>query len=306
MHSSFSYLRSSVERIRTVLDSSRIDGGKYDDGYICSYMLSTALNTVLSRLANTSGCRILQSFRITPIQGQTVYDLPPCIDAVIRLQFTDYLGNRLGEVQPFSPWSATGQGWRLEGTPGLLRIVFDTSPDPAQALDIIYISNGDWQPHLGTGTLAAAASGVQTLSLSASPSLGTLDRRPSAYLGSHVRILSTSPAPVQERIITRHYYDAGTWKIDFKETSPAVTGSVEYEIAVPGFGSLHQAAAMLAAYDLSISLSLPANKQAGILTMYKMAMKTAGDNLTHMNRALGFYMERNTPGSPVTMTFGKN
>ena len=306
MHSSFSYLRSAVERIRTTLDSSRIDGGKYEDSYICSYMLSTAMTNVLSRLSHTSGCRILQSFRLTPVTGQLTYALPPCVEAIVRLQFTDSLGNQLGEIQPSSPWSAYGQGWRLEGTPGLLFIVFDSAPLPAETLDLIYIGNGDWQPHLGAGTLATATATSQTLTLSATPTLGTLDRRPSAYLGSHVRILSMGPEPVQERRITRHYFESGTWKVDFQPLSPAVTGSVEYEIAVPGFGSLHQAIAMLAAYDLSVSLSLTGSKQQGILTMYKVAMKTAGDNLTHMNRALGFYMERNTPGSLPSTMFGKN
>lgn len=306
MHSSFSYLRSAVERIRTTLDSSRIDGGKYDDSYICSYMLSSAMSNVISRLSHTSGCRILQSFRLTPVANQLRYALPPCIEAVIRLQFTDSLGNRLGEIQPSSPWSASGQGWRLEGTPGLLSIVFDNSPIATEVLDIIYVGNGDWQPHLGIGNLATATATSQTLSLLPTPTLGTLDRRDSAYLGSHVRILSADPAPIQERRITRHYFDSGAWKVDFEPLSPAVTGSVEYEIAVPGFGALHHAAAMLAAYDLSVSLSLSGAKQQGILTMYKVAMKTAGDNLTHMNRALGFYMERNTPGSYVSSMFGKN
>lgn len=306
MHSTLSYLRSAVERVRTTLDASRADGGKYTDAFILNYMLSTAMTNVLSRLSHTSGCRILQSFTISPVASQRTYMLPPCVEAVLRLDFADSSGNRTGEIQPSSPWSAAGQGWRLEGTPGLLQIVFDTAPHPGQELHVIYVNNGDWLPHLGTGTLSVAASGLQQLSLSNTPTLGLLDRRASAYLGSHVRILSNSPAPVQERRIKRHWFDSGTWRIEFDETSPALSGSVEYEIAIPGFGAFHQACAMLAAYDLSVSLNLPAGKQGGILTMYRTALKTAGDNLTHMNRALGVYMERNVPGAPISMTFGKN
>lgn len=306
MHPSLSYIRSVIERVRTTLDVSRVDGGKYNDAFILNYMVSTSMTHVLSRLSHTSGCRMLQTFTLTPVAGQTVYELPPCVEAVHRLEFLDRQGVRAGEIQPFSPWSANGQGWRLEGTPGLLRIVFDSTPDISLSMQIVYVSNGDWLPHLGNGTLASPAAGLQQLSLGTTPTLGLLDRRPSAYLGSHVRILSAGPNPIQERVIKRHWFESGAWKIEFDETEPALTGTVEYEVTVPGFVALHHACAMLAAYDLSVSLNVPASKQGGILTMYKTAMKTAGDNLTHINRALGFYMERNVPGSPASLTFGKN
>ncbi|MFN7302151.1 MAG: hypothetical protein ACK5U7_11825 [Bacteroidota bacterium] len=307
MDSNFSYLQADVEHIRTMLDASRIDGGKYTDSYICSYSLTHSMRNVLSRLSNNSGCRILQKFRITPVAGQTRYKLPPCIEGVIRLQFTDTLGNVVGEIQPFSPWSANGQGWRLEGTPGFLSIVFDATPDPSQFLDIVYISNGDWYPHYGEGDLEAPKTGnLQVMSLATAPILGTVDRRESAYLGSHVRIIPSSNAPVQERQILRHWHDGTDWKIEFEATNPELIDKHNYEIVVPGFGALHHAVAMLTAFELSVALSATQSKQGGILTLYKTAMKTALDNVTSINRALGFYMERNVPGSAVNMTFGKN
>lgn len=300
MNQTMSILQTSCERIRFYLDDSSVDGGKYTDDYLVRHVIQPSMVDVLSRLSLNSGAPVLLRYSLTLVDNVRTYQLPPSIEQVIALQHMDDQNNPVGVIIPYGLWSSRPQGWRLQGSPGSLEIVFDDNPlSVAYSLSLLYISNGDFIPNYGTGTLSAAANGLQTLSLPASPTLGMLDRRESAYLGFPLRILPASPAAVQSRLIRRHYLDSGVWKLEVDAFDGTPTGSMPYELFPSGFSSLVETVSCLAAMKVATARNAPQTRLRSLTTLFLNALKTVKDNLTNVNASLDTRFEKDTP-APVT------
>jgi hypothetical protein len=301
MNQTLSVLQTVCERARFYLDDSTVDGGKYTDDYLVRHIIQPSMVDVLSRLSLNSNAPVLLRFTLPLSQNVKTYQLPPSIEQVVALEYVDEQGTVQGMIVPYGLWSAQGQGWRLQGSSGSLEIVFDRDPlTVAPSLSILYISNGDFLPHYGTGTLSAAASGLQTLTLPATPTLGILDRRESAYLGFPLRILPTSPSRVQSRLIRRHWFDGTDWKVEVDAFDGSVSGSVPFEIFPSGFTSMVESVACLTAMKLATARNAAATRIRNLTTLYLNSMKTTKDNFININASLDTRFERNTPG-PTTL-----
>lgn len=297
MHSTNSYLYTLLERIRAYLDEPSLDA-KYTGDYIIRHIICPVQMDVLSRLWLTQGSPVILTYDITVEDDVDHYVLPPCVQQVLRLVVVDTDGVPISDVIPRSIFHQSGSGWAIEGTPGALMLRIEGSDPRAETLQIWYVSNGDILPHYGTGTLADV-SGTDRVTLTASPTLGALDRRPNAYAGQVLRILSASPAPIEERPITTSYYSGGSWYAEvrrpFVHTSD---GSVTYEIAPAGSQALYEAIAAASAIKLGVGRKISQRHRDELNLQYRAALKTIGDSLTNMQGRLPHHFDRNTVDNP--------
>lgn len=160
-----------------------------------------------------------------------------------------------------------------------------------------------------TDAAATVSANKSVLDLAATPTLGVVDRRENAYVGSVLRILPAS-GPVEERQITAHYYDqpTSTWKVEVRTPFSLVAAdSVLYEIAPAGSQSLYEAIAAWAALKIGTSF-LSRERQESITLQYRAAIKTIGDNLTYVQSRVPSHYERKTSDSefyqPKILTIG--
>lgn len=303
MDTTNSYLYTLLERIRTYIDLPEVEA-KYSNDYLVRHVICPAQVDILSRLSHTTGCPVLLTMDITMTDTAQDVVMPPNVLNVLRVETIDEDGNRLGEILPRSFWNPYGpQNWRVEGMPGALTLHIDAAPSGLETARLLYQTNGDILPHYGTGTLASS----NTVTLAATPTLGVVDRRPNAYVGSVLRILSSS-GPIEERQITAHAYAGGNWTVtarsDFTYTA---NGSVLYEIAPAGSQSLYEVIAAWSAVKIGTNFLSDAKRNA-ILLQYKAALKTIGDNLTYMQSRAPASFERKTSDSefyqPKILTIG--
>lgn len=290
MHPTHSYLYTLLERIRHYVEHPDLDA-KYNNDYIVRHVIMPCTTDVLSRLNNNSQSQIILSAQFQLTETDEYYQLPPCVQEVLRFVVTSADGSTvLFDIVPRDIQNRYGAGWRLEGVGGALRLVMDKGLSTAATVAIWYISNGDVFPHYaidGTVETTLSSSGGASqdrVMLSAAPELGDVDRRENAYAGCVLRILPATPRPIEERIISRSYLEADKWYADV--TTPFVhtpDGPTIYEIAPPAHQALYEAVATLAALKLGVGLRISQTHSGDLKTQYKMALKTIGDNLTFMN-----------------------
>ncbi len=128
-----------------------------------------------------------------------------------------------------------------------------------------------------------------TLESTGTPDLGALDRRPNSYVGATLRILLQSTnTVVQERIIDTHTVstngqsDQVTVAVPFTAPYNTNLASVRYEIVPMGLQSLIQCVAAASAMNLGVMKNVSAKQMQFLTQEYRKAIKTAGDNLSHM------------------------
>lgn len=293
MHESGSFLRSFVERVRSNLDEADIDA-RYTDSYIVRYVCGPSLVDVLSRLSNTYSSPVVLSHQITLDEDVRQYPLPPCVQTVLNLRFLDDEGRVMADLRPRSHFSRLGVGWALAGNAGSLTLTFNEAPEDDQVAEILYTPNGDMQSHYGTGTLARV-DGTARIELALTPTLGLLDRRENAYAGQVLRILSTSPAPIGERLISRTYYEASKWYAEVDDDFPSdiADGSITYEIVPSGDSAFWEATSFWAALKLG-GKHLSDSFRGHLTIQYRAAIKTIGDNLTNIQGRMPKSFEKDT------------
>lgn len=302
MHSTNSYLYTLLERIRAYLDEPSVDA-KYDNEYIVRHVICPAQVDVMSRLALTSGSPVILLFDITIVDDQDYYVLPPCVQQVLRFVLSTDDQVPIFDAMPRSIFHRNGSGWAIEGTPGAMILrVSGGNPNDFDGT-VWYTSNGDVLPHYGTGTLADS-SGTDRVTLTASPTLGVLDRRENAYAGQVLRILPSSPGPVEERQISRSYYSGGSWYAEVRNPfTTTADGSVTYEIAPAGSQALYEAVATASALKLGVGRKISQVHRESIQYQHRVAMKTIGDLLTNVQGRLPHFIDKNTVDNPTTREF---
>lgn len=154
MHSTGSAILTILERARYLLDDPSADAKILNDLMVRQHVAPSYVD-IMSRLHNTSGCRIVNRLTITFVTGRKDYPLPPCVQEIVDVVVVDSQGDVIGRVNPRDPKSYHGPNWTLEGTPGNLIFRMAEAPLTIDSLQVWYISNGDVAPHYSAAGGAA-------------------------------------------------------------------------------------------------------------------------------------------------------
>jgi len=289
MDSTAGFLRTVIDRTRGYLDDPEIDA-KYDDAFMVKHIISPSFASIASRINNSSSQTITMWIPFPLTSGTAHYQLPPCVGEVWRIGERDDNLTVTREAVPRSEYHVRGMNWKVEGN----TITFTPAPDQSYSdMELQFMHNGEIAPFVATGTLNASKDTV-TIAISATPSLGIMDRRPSAYAGNILRLLPTNGV-VEERLIE-------SWEVsgsNFVATvrlpfTNATAGSVTFEIAPYGLESLYEAAAAAGALKLGTYRKISGSHYQMIQMQYRDAMKTAMDHFSNRQMRVPKYFERNT------------
>jgi len=146
-----------------------------------------------------------------------------------------------------------------------------------------------------TGLTFTSNANTITFPVGTSPTVGTIDRRNSAYLGCVVRVLSASGL-IEERIISGWSRSGSNWQVAVRHPfTNIVSGTISsIEFAPFGLESLYEAVAIGGALKMAVYKQVkPAHFQM-LQLQYKDAMKTAMDHFSNKQMRTGKYFERNT------------
>ena len=281
MHSSGSMIKTFCEKVRHYLDDPDIDA-KFDDSYLVRYFMSSAMTDVISRVSMMSDAQVLAQIDLTVADGTQFYTLPPAVRQVIRIGTKDGNGNFIDDFRPRNEFHRFGPGWSLEGN----TIAFRPTPESTTTYSILYVPSGDVQAHYGTGAAAGSlvtSGGTSTFTYGATPTIGSADKRPNAYVGCYLRLLGSTKT--DELIVSSH--TVATRVVTTRTVSTNVTGTFDYEFVPFLLEPVLDAVALSAAMRASVGRKIPQSQTAALVLSYKQAIKTAYDTLGNMNSRLG-------------------
>lgn len=204
-----------------------------------------------SEVIRLTGMPVYATFTFTITDGTTETLLPYNVGQVERIYEADpNSGLALYEIYSFSRRSPAGGLVGIEGNTLKWRPKWTGG---TRTLTVEYVPNGDVDLAFGTQSSPATKSSSTTLVLTTTPSEGYFDRRPNAYVGSYVRLLSAGDAeypdgytffPIQERVITAYDPDNANGPtitvspaFDFDPSDQEFT-SLSYEIVPDGMKPL--------------------------------------------------------------------
>lgn len=289
MDTTGSFLKTVIARARGYVDAVSIDA-KYTDDFLVRHIIQPATVDVLSRINTNQDNPIVNRFTISLAAGTSVYQMPPCVQEVWRIVRLDSNLNILGDYIPRNHFHRMGPNWSLEGN----TLRWWPKNDETFDVTIFYISNGDVALHYAsTGATYPTST---TMVLPSSPTLGEVDRRPNAYVGSVVRTLPSSGIR-QERIITA--YDASTRTVTVNlpwDSTPSA--NTPYEIAPYASQPLYEAVSVACAMKLGAYTNISDSHQQKIANEYRTALKTVRDNFSNLNIRLPKGFEKNTVDNP--------
>ncbi len=222
------FLSDCVSAVRRATDEPSVTP-KYTDSILVE-MLQVAMETVLTDIHLNTDHPWMIRHDITLVSGTQDYILPPGVGELLRIaKVNSTTGLAEWEAWPGSYFSPGQEGWKLEGNK--LRLLRDwLSTDTIQ---ILYRPSGDGLMHKGNVAEDVAAS---TITFMATPTDGTLDKRPNGLVGMMVRLLGSTEGVIEERLITAYNVTTRVASIDVAwDTTP--TGTVIYEV-VPLFSRL--------------------------------------------------------------------
>jgi hypothetical protein len=282
LHSSNSYLYSILERVRGYLDEP---SSKYSNDFIVRHVIMPEFVNCVSRLSLTFDNPVVVRTALSIVKDTEHYQLPPNVGELMRVAEYDANKRMISEIIPRSEYNPHGPNWQIEGN----MITFRPLPEYDRSMEIVYIPNGDFHPHYSVdgGTMVDAS--TVNLESTGTPDLGSLDRRPNSYVGATLRILAQAGhTVVQERIIDTHTVSnnglTDQVKVSVPFTAPynSSLSSLRYEIVPMGLQSLIQCVAASSAMNLGVMKNVSAKQMQFLTQEYRKAIKTAGDNLSHM------------------------
>lgn len=275
MHSSGSIIKTYIEKVRHYLDDPDVEA-KYDDNYLVRFFLSASMTDVISRVSMMSDNQILCRFTLQVTAGTERYKLPPVVRQVLRLgPVEDATKLYTEDFRPRNELSLFGPGWALEGN----EIAFRPVPSETRELVVLYVPSGDIACHYGTGTLNANG----TFTMGATPTIGSLDKRPGAYIGSYLRILGANV--VDEVLISAH--DTTTRVLSTRIAATNAAGSYTYEIVPFLMEPMIDAISLSAAMRAGVGRKVTQAQMQSLAFAYKQAIKTAYDTIGNMNSRNG-------------------
>lgn len=284
MHSSNSYLYSILERVRGYLDEP---SSKYSNDFIVRNVIMPEFVNCVSRLSLTFDNPVVVRSALSIVKDTEHYQLPPNVGELMRVAEYDDNKRMISEIIPRSEYNPHGPNWLIEGN----MLTFRPIPEYDRSMEIVYIPNGDFHPHLNQGNGALSADKkTLTLATSAQVTLGSLDRRPNSYVGATLRLLKNTAnqvSVVEERIIDTHTVSAAstdtvTVAIPFSTAEYASKSDIHYEIVPMGMQSLIQPVSAASAMNLGVMKNVSAKQMQFLTQEYRKAIKTCGDNLSYM------------------------
>jgi hypothetical protein len=301
-------LKTVLERIRGFLDDPDLEA-KYSDDYIVRHIVSPAFAGVLSRINNSATNPVLQRLAFPLYQNQAHYQLPPCVGEVWRLCIMDDVGRVIQEAIPRGLYNLRGPNWMIEGN----MISFLPYPNADYTnMELWYITSGDYKPFYSIGGASSATLNANkdtvTFTLgSLTPTVGEVDRRPSAYVGQMLRLLPTSPTAgtVEERVISEWSYAGGgssTWTMKVhKPFTYASAGNLPaFEVAPEGSENMFEAVAAAGALKLATYRRLNGDHFGMIQAAYRDAMKTVLDHYSNVQMRVPKAWEKDTVDNQLT------
>lgn len=248
-------LQTSIDRLRKVAVEPGVNS-EWTDTEILDNLLAPAFVTTYEDLALSQTNPVQIGFSITLATDQRYYTLPPHVQRVVRvLRFSTATGASntiIDDWVPRSQYNPVGPGWRLNGAE-LDVFPVPTASTNGQVWVFVYVPSAAPTPHTG---LIDTNPTTTTLTLSATPALGALDRAANAYGGCTLRITDPSLATVHERVISS--YDPDTLTVTLFNALPSATfASKEYEITPPLGPPLYETAIRQAVLDLKAIHSAP-------------------------------------------------
>jgi len=277
MHSTGSILMTTLERIRTFLDDPSLDA-KYDNDFLVRQIIEPEMVNVITAINQNRDEPILCKFSLDALGlNDTHIELPPNIGIIHRITSLNAAGEVLDDIAKRDETDPRGPGWHLDGRDLYLRP--DWTPDTA-GYEVWYTPSGDFNPHYASsdGTLAADAGTplvVDQLTFAATPTVGGIDMRESAYVGGVLRVWSGNKTVVQERVITS--YNANTKVVVVRTgfTTPVVAGEVQYEIVPEFMGQIWQAVALASSMNLGVARNINEKHMAYLKEQFSLALQTA-------------------------------
>lgn len=288
MHPTGSFIKTILERVRAYVNEPDADA-KYKDEYVVRAIIQPALDEVTGRIVMTENCPIICRFSLTLVAGQEFYTLP-CAREIIALRKMDPDKYILWDWRPDTDHHPMGPGWVVEGN----TIRFNPTPAEAETLDIWFLPSGAITPHYSDAGGACSADGT-TFTLTATPTLGSLDRRENAYAGNVLRYLPADGI-WQERIIQS--YNPSTRVATLRRPLSSIPGtrtSLRYEVAPLYHAGLWEAVATRSAMKLG---TMNRQENPALNREYAAAIKTARDLLSNYNSRRVNSPIANTEDSP--------
>lgn len=296
MHSTGSFLKTVLERVRGTVNLPDVDG-MFKNPYLISNSIMPVMDDVWTRIAMTTDRVIVTRFPLTITANTEYFTLPPIMQEVHRIaKFND---DRVIEWdwRPRPMKHVRGPGWRIEGN----TLVIQPTLSADTECDIWFTPSWSVAPHYATdGVLRGVASNqCSTVTLSASPAMGLLDKRESSYVGFIYRYLTGNVW--QERIIDA--YDPVTRYATLRRPLTNLAGpgditGVTYEVAPYLHQCVWQAIAMGAAINISMGKVTGIHAQQ-MIQAYNTAIKTARDQFTNFVNRLPQTYEKGTMDNPV-------
>ncbi len=302
MHSSGSILRTFVENVRQYVDDPDLDA-KFNNNYLINYIMGPAMVDVIARINMMADNPILLRHTIQLVGTQEYYYLPPSIRDVWRMVITDLNGHVIREAIPRGEFNPRGPLWGIEGNLLFIR-PRPLASSPSQSLDVWYTPNGEVSPHLSTdGQLNAGPSPDEqtVLTLGSTISLGAVDRRPNAYAGMYLRMLSTvAGVSWEDRVLLSHDQPAGTVTLRIATDGQTPALSTQYEIVPFLLGSMLEAISCRSALKVGVARKLSGTHKQALLLEYRSAIKTAYDLTSGIMARHGKRFDGKTVDSPET------
>ena len=289
MHSTNSFLYTVIERIRGYLDDPDLDA-KYSDDFLVRHIVMPCMTSVVSRVNNSLTNPIVSRLRISLVKDQQYYQLPPTVGEVWTVGvYDEEEGVLSNDFRPRSHWNPQGPNWSIEGN--LLSV--KPFPNKAKDIDIFYTHTGDLLLHYSsTGTLDS----TNKLFTLGTATLGAIDKRPNAFAGSMLRLLSGNV--IEERVIDSSSASEFTGNIElttrmeFDHYSPS--SSISYEIAPFGLQAMYEAISAAGALKLASYKKITGTHFQMIQMQYRDAMKTVCDHYSNIQMRTPKHWDKDT------------
>lgn len=298
MHSTNSFIYTVIERIRGYLDDPDLDA-KYSDDFLLRHIVMPSMVNVLSRINNSLSNPVVSRLRVSLEADQQYYQLPPTVGEVWNVCVYDTDAGRITEdFVPRGYWNPRGPNWSIEANQLSIRPI----PQEAKDIDIFYTHTGDLLLHYGTTSTGFTLDSSETdpqlrvLQLDASPTIGAIDKRPNAYAGSMLRVLSGNV--IEEKVIESSSSDANSSAIEVTTRTPVEfhdsDTTITYEIAPVGFQPLYEAISASGALKLASYKKITGVHFQMIQMQYKDALKTAADHYANMQMRMPKHLDKDT------------
>lgn len=293
MDTSMQFCGTAIARIRAYLDDPSVDA-KYDDAFVMQHVVCPALASVVSRINNSTAGAVSMWIPFPLTTSQTDYLLPPCCGEVWRLSVRDSDGTLRMDARPRTEHHSDGCNFQVQGN--MLHFLPAPDKDYPDA-ELQFMHSGECSPFVGSGTLSAGKDSI-SFPLASTPSVGVVDRRPSAYAGCVAR-LPTSTGVVEERIVESWEVDGTDFVATLRTAfTHASAGTVSFEMAPLGLESAYEAVSLLGAMKLGAMRRISQAHMQMLTLQYRDAMKTCLDHWANRQTRTGKYFERATFDNP--------